>query len=140
MSQGEVNGEVGLDSLDPHIGLGLCDGAPRAMIRPEPLALGARKKAGAAGSRSRRWAARLPGGGELRPVSGTMVSDGQSLNIGFHQGPDRAAATRPRSIDARQDNSGVALNARVLIFPMSIGAALHYRGLKMPGGPHIAAR
>ena len=126
----EVNGEVGLDSLDLTSALAFAMGAS-SHDSAEPLASGLVK-----GWRGRiafqALGGTLPGGGELRPVSGTMVSDGQSLTLdsikGRIGGGDAAA-----SIDARQDSSGVALNARVDLSNVD-GAALHYRGLKMPAG------
>jgi hypothetical protein len=74
----------------------------------------------------------LPGGGELRPVSGTMVSDGQSLILDAVKGRI-GGGEAVASIDARQDNNGVALNVRLDLSNVD-GAALHYRGLKMPAG------
>jgi large subunit ribosomal protein L24 len=74
----------------------------------------------------------LPGGGELRPVSGAIKSDGQSLT--FEQlkgkiGGGDASAT----IDARPDPNGIIINSR-LDFSGVDGTALRYRGLKMPSG------
>ena len=74
----------------------------------------------------------LPGGGELRPVSGTVKSDGQSLTFDAIKGGiggGEATAT----IDARPSADGIALNARVQLNGVD-GAALHYRGLAMPAG------
>jgi large subunit ribosomal protein L24 len=74
----------------------------------------------------------LPGGGELRPVSGTVKSDGQSLtfeNLKGKLGGGEVVAT----IDARPDPNGIAINSR-LDFSGVDGTALRYRGLKMPSG------
>jgi AsmA-like C-terminal region len=74
----------------------------------------------------------LPGGGELRPVSGTVKSDGQSLTFDAIKGGiggGEATAT----IDAKPGANGIALNARVQLSAVD-GAALRYRGLAMPGG------
>ena len=74
----------------------------------------------------------LPGGGELRPVSGVLKSDGQSLTFEAIKGKiggGEASAT----IDARQSANGIALNARVQISSVD-GTALRYRSLAMPAG------
>jgi hypothetical protein len=74
----------------------------------------------------------LPGGGELRPVSGIVRSDGQSLTFDSIKGGiggGEASAT----IDARPGANGIALNARVELKGVD-GAALHYRNLAMPAG------
>ena len=74
----------------------------------------------------------LPGGIELRPVSGTIKSDGQSLTLdGIKGGIGGGEVTA--NIDARPSADGIALNARVELSGVD-GAALHYRGLKMPPG------
>jgi large subunit ribosomal protein L24 len=74
----------------------------------------------------------LPGGGEMRPVSGTVKSDGQSLTFDAIKGKiggGEATAT----IDARPGANGIALNAQVQLNGAD-GSALHYRGLAMPNG------
>src|SRR5258708_13135395 len=74
----------------------------------------------------------LPGGGELRPVSGTITSDGQSLTLDAIKGRI-GGGEATANIEARQDSNGVALNARLELSGVD-GAALHYRGLKAPAG------
>ena len=74
----------------------------------------------------------LPGGVELRPVSGAVDGDGQSLR--FHAvkgavGGGEATA----DIDARQGADGTTFNASVQLRNVD-GAALRYRALSMPGG------
>src|SRR5262249_41133378 len=67
-----------------------------------------------------------------RPVSGTIKSDGQSLtfeNLKGKLGGGEVVAT----IDARPDPNGIAINSR-LDFSGVDGAALRYRGLRMPSG------
>ncbi len=79
----------------------------------------------------------LPGGGEMRPVSGTVKSDGQSLTFDAIKGKiggGDASAT----IDARPGANGIALNAQVQLNGVD-GSALHYRGLAMPTRPRVAA-
>jgi uncharacterized protein involved in outer membrane biogenesis len=126
----ELNGEVGLEALDLATAFAFAIGAT-GRDAAEPLGAGLVK-----GWRGRiafqALGGMLPGGGEMRPFRGTIVSDGQSLTLdqvkGYIGGGEATA-----SIDARQDSNGVALNAR-LGLSMVDGAALHYRGLKMPAG------
>jgi large subunit ribosomal protein L24 len=125
-----VEGEVGLDALDLTPAFALAIGAA-AHDASEPLDSGILKGwRGHIAFQALRGA--LPGGGELRPVSGTLKSDGQSLTFDAIKGGiggGEASAT----IDARQGLNGIALNARVQ-FTNVDGAALHYRGLAMPAG------
>jgi AsmA-like C-terminal region/AsmA family len=125
-----VEGEVGLDTLDLAPSFALAIGAT-GHDTAEPLTSGLLK-----GWRGRvafqALSGGLPGGGELRPVSGTIKSDGQSLtleNLKGKLGGGEAVAT----IDARPDPNGIAINSR-LDFSGVDGNALRYRGLKMPSG------
>jgi len=74
----------------------------------------------------------LPGGAEMRPVSGVIKGDGQSLRFeaikGTIGGGDATA-----DIEARPTPSGLALNARIELSGAD-GAALRYRGVGMPAG------
>jgi hypothetical protein len=124
----QVEGEVGLDALDLAPAFALAMGA-KGRDTTEPLGSGLLK-----GWRGRiafqALRGQLPDGAELRPVSGTVRSDGQSLTFDTLKGGiggGEASAT----IDARQTSNGVALNARVQLSAVD-GAALHYRALKMP--------
>ena len=125
-----VDGEVGLDSLDLAPAFALAIGMA-GHTADEPLGAGLMKGwHGRVAFQALRGM--LPGGGELRPVSGLIKSDGQSLT--FEQlkgkiGGGEVAAT----IDARPDPNGIIVNSR-LAFSGVDGAALHYRGLKMPSG------
>jgi large subunit ribosomal protein L24 len=74
----------------------------------------------------------LPGGAELRPFSGTIKGDGQSLTFDSLKGVI-GGGEATADIEAKQTPSGVALNAR-LQFSGVEGAALRYRALAMPGG------
>jgi large subunit ribosomal protein L24 len=125
-----VDGEVGLDSLDLGPSFALAIGAA-GHDTTEPLTSGLMKGwRGRVAFQALRGA--LPGGGELRPVSGTIKSDGQSLtleNLKGKLGGGEVTAT----IDARPDPNGIAINSR-LDFSGVDGNALHYRGLKMPAG------
>jgi hypothetical protein len=126
----EVNGEVGLDALDLQPAFAFAIGVA-GHDTGEPIGAGLAK-----GWRGRiafqALGGALPGGGELRPVSGTIISDGQSLTLdaikGRIGGGDLTA-----SLDAKQDSGGVTLNARLDLSGVD-GAALHYRSLKMPAG------
>jgi large subunit ribosomal protein L24 len=125
-----VEGEIGLDALDLAPAFELAIGA-RGRDAAEPLGAGLLK-----GWRGRiafqALRGQLPDGGELRPVSGTVRSDGQSLTLDAIKGGiggGQANAT----IDARQTANGIALNARLQLSGVD-GAALHYRALKMPSG------
>jgi uncharacterized protein involved in outer membrane biogenesis len=74
----------------------------------------------------------LPGGGELRPVSGIIRGDGQSLHFdgikGMIGGGEATA-----DIEAKTTPSGLALNAQVQLSGVD-GAVLRYRALAMPAG------
>jgi len=125
-----VDGEVGMDTLDLGAAFGLAIGAA-GHDTSEPLGRGLLQG----------WRGRLafqalrgvlPGGGELRPVSGVIKADGQSLIFDGLKGTiggGEAAA----DVEARQTLSGVALNAR-LQFSGVEGSALRYRALAMPAG------
>jgi large subunit ribosomal protein L24 len=125
-----VDGEVGLDSIDIAPSFALAIGTA-GHDTTEPLTSGLMKGwRGRVAFQALRGG--LPGGGELRPVSGTIKSDGQSLtfeNLKGNLGGGEAIAT----IDARPDPNGIVINSR-LDFAGVDGNALRYRGLKMPSG------
>jgi large subunit ribosomal protein L24 len=125
-----IDGEVGLDTLDLAPAFAVVIGAA-GQDAAEPLTAGLLK-----GWRGRiafqALRGTLPGGGELRPISGTIKSDGQSLTLdpvkaGIGGGEMNA------SIDARDGANGLALNARVELSGVD-AATLRYRGLAMPRG------
>jgi uncharacterized protein involved in outer membrane biogenesis len=125
-----VDGEVGMDTLDLASAFGLALGAA-GHDTSEPLGRGLPQGwRGRLGFQALRCV--LPGGGELRPVSGVVKSDGQSLTFdglkGVIGGGEATAA-----IEAKQTVSGLALNAR-LQFSGVDGSALRYRALAMPAG------
>jgi large subunit ribosomal protein L24 len=125
-----VDGEIGLDSLEVSPAFALAIGAA-GRDTAEPLG----------NSLMKGWRGRiafqalrggLPGSGELRPLSGAIKSDGQSLTFERLKGKlggGEASAT----IDVRPDPNGVAINARLDLAGVD-DSALHYRGLKMPAG------
>ena len=125
-----VEGEVGLDTLSLAPAFGVAIGAA-GRDAAEPLDLGLLKGwRGRVAFQALRGA--LPGGGELRPVSGTLKSDGQSLTFDSIKG-GIGGGEATASIDTRQTSSGIALNARVQFSDVD-GATLHYRSLAMPAG------
>jgi large subunit ribosomal protein L24 len=125
-----VDGEVGMDTLDLAPAFGLAIGAA-GRDASEPLSRGLLQG----------WRGRLafqalrgvlPGGGELRPVSGVIKGDGQSLTFDGLKGTI-GGGEATADIEAKQTLSGVALNAR-LQFSNVDGSALRYRALAMPTG------
>jgi large subunit ribosomal protein L24 len=125
-----VDGEVGMDTLDLAPAFSLAIGAA-GRDTSEPLGRGLLQGwRGRLAFQALRGA--LPGGGELRPVSGIIKGDGQSLtfdNVKAAIGGGEATA----DIEAKQTPGGVALNAR-LQFAGVEGATLRYRALAMPPG------
>ena len=125
-----VEGEVGLDALDLAPAFALAIGAA-GHDAAEPLGSGLLKGwRGRIAFQALRGV--LPGGGELRPVSGTVKSDGQSLTFDAVRGTI-GGGEATANIDAKQSVNGIALNARVQLSGVD-GAALRYRALAMPAG------
>jgi large subunit ribosomal protein L24 len=125
-----VDGEVGLDTLDLAPAFALAIGAA-GREAGEPLGSGLLQGwRGRVAFQALRGS--LPGGAELRPVSGTVKSDGQSLTFDAIKGMI-GGGEATASIDARQSANGIALNARVQLSGVD-GAALRYRALAMPAG------
>lgn len=133
-----VDGEVGLDTLDLAAVTGVAFGAAghdasspldRSWLRGWRGTLAFQALSGA-----------LPGGTELRPVSGTIKGDGQSLMLQNVKG-GIGGGEATIDLDARQTAAGAAqgatpstsFNARVQLSDAD-GAALRYRSLVMPGG------
>ncbi|MDO8396836.1 MAG: AsmA-like C-terminal region-containing protein [Bradyrhizobium sp.] len=125
-----VEGEIGLDTLDLAPAFALAIGAA-GHDAAEPLGSGFSKGwRGRVAFQALRGA--LPGGGELRPVSGVLKGDGQSVSFEAITG-SIGGGEASTNIDVRQTGNGIALNARVQLSGVD-GAALRYRGLKMPAG------
>ena len=128
--QRNVEGEVGLDTLDLAPALALAFGAA-GRDAAEPLAIGlVQGWRGRIAFQALRGS--LPGGGELRPVSGIVKGDGQSLTFDAIKG-GIGGGEATANLDARQTANGISLNARVQLAGVD-GAALRYRGLAMPAG------
>jgi len=125
-----VEGEVGLEALDLAPAFALAIGAA-GHDAAEPLGSGLLKGwRGRIAFQALRGV--LPGGGELRPVSGTVKSDGQSVTFDALKGKI-GGGEATANIDFKQSANGIALNARVQLSGVD-GAALRYRGLAMPAG------
>jgi hypothetical protein len=125
-----IEGEIGLDQLTlaPTFALAIGTAGHDAA---EPLGTGLLKGwHGRVAFQALRGV--LPDGIELRPISGIVRSDGQSLTLDDIKG-GIGGSNATANIDARPSADGIALNAR-LEFSGVDGAALHYRGLKMPSG------
>jgi large subunit ribosomal protein L24 len=125
-----IDGEVGMDTLDLASAFGLAIGAA-GHDASEPLGRGLLQG----------WSGRLafqalrgtlPGGVELRPVSGTVKGDGQSFSFDGLKG-SIGGGEATADIEAKQTAGGVALNARLQLSGVD-GPALRYRALAMPAG------
>jgi large subunit ribosomal protein L24 len=128
--QREVEGEVGLDALDLKPALLFAIGAA-GHDAAEPLGTALSNGwRGHIAFQALRGA--LPDGGELRPISGTVRSDGQSLTLDALKGGIGGGEVSG-NFEAKPGADGIAINAR-LEFSGVDGAALHYRALAMPAG------
>lgn len=129
-----VDGELGLDTLDLAAVTGVAFGA---MGRDTSAPLGRGWLRGWRGRLAfQALSGVLPGGGELRPVSGAIKGDGQFLvleNVKASIGGGEAVI----DLDARQaaqgTGQGTSFNARVQLTGVD-GPALRYRGLAVPDG------
>jgi large subunit ribosomal protein L24 len=125
----KIDGEVGLDALDLAPVFALIIGGGRDAA--EPLGNGLAKGwRGQIAFQTLRGI--LPGGSELRPLSGTMKGDGQSLVVEGIKG-GIGGGDVSGNIEARQTAGGLSLNSRVAFTGVD-GSALHYRALAMPAG------
>jgi uncharacterized protein involved in outer membrane biogenesis len=128
--QRDVEGEVGLDSVDLKPVFLLAIGAA-GRDATEPLGASLSKGwRGHVAFQALRGA--LPGGGELRPVSGTLRSDGQSLTFDAIKGGIGGGEVNG-NLEVKASADGIALNARVELGGVD-GGALNYRSLAMPAG------
>ncbi|MFT4118896.1 AsmA-like C-terminal region-containing protein [Bradyrhizobium sp.] len=125
-----VDGEVGLDTLDLGPALAVALGAA-GRDADQPL------RAGLLGGWRGRVAFQalrggLPGGIELRPVSGTVRSDGQSLSLDALKG-GIGGGEMAASLDAANGANGLALNLRLDLAHVD-AQMLRYRDLALPKG------
>ncbi|UPK37649.1 AsmA family protein [Bradyrhizobium sp. 186] len=125
-----VEGEVGLDTLDLMPALAMAIGAA-GHDAGEPLSAGL-----ISGWRGRiafqALRGSLPGGIEVRPVGGTIRSDGQSLALDALKG-GVGGGEMSASLDARTGANGLALNARIELSNVD-ATTLRYRDLALPKG------
>jgi large subunit ribosomal protein L24 len=125
-----VEGEVGLDTIELAPVFALAMGAA-GRDAGEPLGSGLLKGwRGHVAFQALRGA--LPGGGELRPFSGTIKSDGQTLTFDAIKGAIGGGQVTG-VIDAKPSANGIALNANLQLSGAD-GKALRYHGLTMPAG------
>jgi large subunit ribosomal protein L24 len=125
-----IDGEVGLDALDLSPAFLLAIGAA-GRDASEPFGTAFVKGwRGQIAFQALRGV--LPGGSELRPVSGTVKGDGQSLVIDSIKG-GIGGGEASGNIEARPTAGGLAFNARVALNGVD-GTALHYRALAVPPG------
>jgi large subunit ribosomal protein L24 len=125
-----IDGEVGLDALDLAPAVALMLGAA-GRDAAEPFGNGFVKGwRGQVAFQALR--AMLPGGSELRPLSGTVKGDGQSLVVDAIKG-GIGGGDLSGNVEARQTPAGLALNTRLTLSGVD-GTALHYRALAMPAG------
>lgn len=125
-----VDGEIGLDSLDLMPALAMAIGA-EGHDAGEPLS------AGLIGGWRGRVAFQalqgsLPGGIELRPLGGTIRSDGQSLALDALKG-GLGGGEMSASLDARTGANGLTLTARLDLGNVDV-TALRYRDLALSKG------
>ncbi|MDN3275338.1 AsmA-like C-terminal region-containing protein [Frankia sp. RB7] len=125
-----VDGEIGLDSLDLMPAFALAVGAA-GQDAAAPLSAGL-----VSGWRGRiafqALRGSLPGGIEMRPFSGTIRGDGQSLALDALKG-GVGGGEITASLDARNGPNGLALNAH-LDFANVDASSLRYRDLALPKG------
>jgi len=125
-----VEGEIGLDALDLASAFGFVVGTARHDTK-EPLRAGLPE--GWRGQLAfEALRATLPGGVEIRPVSGTLKGDDHSLTFDAMKGKIGNGDATAR-LEIRQATDGVALNADVQLRNID-GPALHYGKLAMPAG------
>ncbi|MBI5263277.1 MAG: AsmA family protein, partial [Bradyrhizobium sp.] len=125
-----IDGEVGLDTLHLAPALAVAIGAA-GHDAAEPLAPGLLKGwRGRIAFQALRGV--LPGGAEMRPISGTLKTDGQSMTLDQIEGVVGGGEVKA-SIDLREGDHGMALNARVQLSGVD-SAALQYHELNLPKG------
>jgi large subunit ribosomal protein L24 len=125
-----VDGQIGMDTIELGPAFGLAVGT-RGRDVTDPLGRGMLQGwRGQLAFQALRGT--LPGGAELRPISGTVKSDGQALTIDTIKG-SVGGGEITADVDLKPSITGYALGARVQ-FSSVDGAALRYRSLTMPAG------
>ena len=125
-----VDGEVGLDTLDLMPALALAVGAAG---RDSGEALSAGLITGWRGRIAfQALRGNLPDGLEIRPFSGTLRGDGQSLALDALKGR-LGGGELAASFDARNGAGGLAVNAHLELTNVDV-ASLRYRDLALPKG------
>ncbi|MDB5504515.1 MAG: hypothetical protein JWR89_4417, partial [Tardiphaga sp.] len=125
-----IDGQVGMDTIELAPAFALAIGT-RGHDVTEPLGRGLLQGwRGQLAFQALRGT--LPGGVEVRPVSGVVKSDGQSLSIDAIKG-GLGGGEFTADIDAKPVLAGVAMNAHVEFSGVD-GTALRYRSLAMPAG------
>lgn len=125
-----IDGQIGMDSLELAKAFGLVMGT-RGRDASEPFGAGLLQGwRGQLAFQALRGS--LPGGTEVRPVSGTIKSDGQSLSIDAIKG-NVGGGEFTADIDFKPIVFGYALDARLHVAGAD-GTALRYRSLAMPAG------
>ncbi|MGM4906993.1 AsmA family protein [Tardiphaga sp. 866_E4_N2_1] len=125
-----VDGQIGMDTIELGPAFGLAVGT-RGRDVTDPLGRGVLQGwRGQLAFQALRGT--LPGGVELRPVSGIVKSDGQALTIDTIKG-SVGGGEITADVDLKPSITGYALGARVQFSGVD-GAALRYRSLTMPAG------
>jgi uncharacterized protein involved in outer membrane biogenesis len=125
-----IDGQIGMDAIELGPAFGLAAGT-RGRDATDPLGHGVLQGwRGQLAFQALRGT--LPGGVELRPISGTVKSDGQALTIDTIKG-SVGGGEITADVDLKPSISGYALGARVQFSGVD-GAALRYRSLTMPAG------
>ncbi|MEH2526026.1 MULTISPECIES: AsmA family protein [unclassified Bradyrhizobium] len=130
LGEKDIEGEIGAEQLALAPAFALALGAA-GHDAAEPLGAGLAKGwRGRIAFQALRGV--LPGGSELRPVSGVIKSDGQSLTFDAIKGKIGGGDVTA-SMDVKPGANGIVLNAS-LQFSDVDGTALRYRNLAMPAG------
>jgi large subunit ribosomal protein L24 len=125
-----VDGQIGMDTIGLGPAFGFAIGT-RGRDATDPLGRGVLQ--GWRGQLAfQALSGMLPGGVELRPVSGIVKSDGQTLMIDTIKG-SVGGGEITADVDLKPATTGYSLGARVQFSGVD-GAALRYRLLAMPAG------
>lgn len=125
-----IDGQIGMDAIELGPAFGLAVGT-RGRDATDPLGRGVLQ--GWRGQLAfQALSGMLPGGVELRPVSGIVKSDGQTLMIDTIKG-SVGGGEITADVDLKPATTGYSLGARVQFSGVD-GAALRYRLLAMPAG------